>query len=115
MATQSEPKPRLEPETTWLREYARTYGPHETAFEFSPGALRAAGVTILDIRHGFRDGFVVFSDKLDEPGAIWVVESETCDGLPMRAEITVITETYSVKLRSVHVVRERQNVNDTAA
>lgn len=110
------PKAATALETEWLREYARTYMPTESAFSFSASELRRAGVTLIGIRNAFREGVVTFADKLDGPGAIWMVEGEDEDGNILIVELEVVTETLGVTLRKVTklVSLREENGNDAA-
>ncbi|WP_430911117.1 hypothetical protein [Methylobacterium sp. sgz302541] len=105
-------KPSIE--TVWLQDYARTYLPCEAAFSYSADALRRARVSLIDIRHAFRVGRVVRSEKLDEPGAEWVVEGEDCDGRSLIIIVLVVTETLSVRVRDVRRIEKKDVDNDAA-
>lgn len=100
----AKPKTALKLETEWLREYARAYLPSEAAFSFSADALRRAGVTLVGIRNACREGIVFFSDKLDDPGAVWMVEGDDGDGNMLVITLVVITDTMSVSLYEVEKV-----------
>ena len=103
-------------ETDWVRQYARTYLPSDAAFKFRPALLRRNKVTLIDIRNVLRSGTVVFSDKLDSPGATWIVEGNDTDGRQIVVTLHVISETVSVALIDVDVVmlREKGGTNDAA-
>lgn len=102
-------------ETEWLREYARTYLPSEADFAFPPEDLRREGITLVQLRYLFWTGSVVYSDKLDEPGALWVVAGTDCDGNDLTATIIVVTEVLSVKLVEVKRGKGRkEGANDAA-
>lgn len=105
--------PRYSVETTWIRAYARTYIPNETPFSFPPALLRAAGVTLVDVRNICRRGRVIYADKLEEPGALWVVEGEDMQGRVVRLEIIVVSEEISVSLRDLEIV-VKEECNDAA-
>lgn len=106
-----DPKSKFQTETTWIREYAKTYLPCEAGFSYSPDDLRSTGISLIQIRHVFRNGEVVFADKLDEPGAIWVVEGEDQDRLWLRLTVEVISETQSVLLREVVLIEPEEDDN----
>lgn len=107
-------KRALDIETVWLRDYARTYLPCEAAFSYSADALRRARVSLIDIRHAFRVGRVLHSEKLDDPGAEWTVVGEDCDGQSLMIIILVVTEMLSVRVRDVRRLDERDWSNDAA-
>ncbi|MGJ0508396.1 MAG: hypothetical protein ACR652_14995 [Methylocystis sp.] len=88
-------------ETEWLREYASAYLPCEGGFKFTPEMFRREAVSIVDIRNVFRHGVVTYADKLDEPGALWIVRGYDGDGGYIVAEIVVVSETYDVDVRNV--------------
>jgi hypothetical protein len=92
-------------ETEWVRGYGRTYLPSEASFSYRPALLRERGVTLVDIRNVLRIGVVTFADKLDDPGAIWVVEGDDADGRRLVVTLHVVSETLNVSLREVEVVR----------
>lgn len=73
------------------------------------------GATLVDIRNILRYGIVTYSDKLDEPGAIWVVEGEDANGRRLNLTLYVISETYSVTLRSVDLLESEKDGNNDAA
>jgi hypothetical protein len=100
-------------ETDWLRGYARTYLPVDCGFSYSASLLRAKGVTLLDVMHLFATGVVTWSDKLDEPGAVWVVEGEDCDGRNLVA--TIIVESQKLKVSLEQVERNGRNDGNDAA
>lgn len=97
----AKPKHALEFESEWVREYARDYRPSEVAFEFAPSLLRRAGIDLVQIRNAFRDGWVVFADKLDGPGALWIVDGDDGDGRILRLTLVVETQIMRVRLRDV--------------
>ena len=104
-------------ETAWIREYAKTYLPNEAGFSYSPDDLFRAGTSIIGIRNVLRRGYVVFANKLDCPGARWVIDGENNDGESFRLTLTVITESIAVSLQKVErVVRleKREDGNDAA-
>ncbi|WP_298967720.1 hypothetical protein [uncultured Methylobacterium sp.] len=103
----SQPKQQLSFETEWLREYVTTYLLTDSVFIFAPEDLKRHGISLLDLRHGFRFGVVVFSDKLDGPGCRWVVETEDCDGRRITLWLEVDTNAYRLEL--IRVRRARIN------
>lgn len=88
-------------ETVWIREFAKTYLPTEAGLTYSPQSLREAGISLIGIRNVLRRGHVVFADKLDEPGARWIIEGDNNDGDRYRLTANVITEQLAVDLRRV--------------
>jgi len=98
------PKHVCDIETVWIREFARTYLPSEAGLTFAPQRLRDAGVSLVGITNVMRDGYVVSADKLDGPGAIWVVEGSNNDGEWFRLTVRVITEQLDVDLRKIERV-----------
>jgi hypothetical protein len=102
-------------ETTWIREYAKTYLPSEAGFSFSADHLREVGLTLIGIRNIFRRGYVTFSDKLDGPGAVWIVEGNDNGGDRFRLTVTVISESLAVDLVRAERVSVEENDNDDAA
>lgn len=102
-------------ETDWVRQYARTYLPSDAAFRFRPALLRRKNVTLIDIRNVLRSGTVVFSDKLDGPGATWVVEGRDTDGRQIVVTLHVISDIVSVALVDLDVVvMKKGGTNDAA-
>lgn len=108
-------RPKNEPSlaTVWLRDYARTYMPTDAMFDFSPRDLRRAGLSLVDVRNLFRTGIVIFEDKLDGPGGLWVVEGLDCDGASLVASVEVHSASYLVKLLSIE--RQVENDDESAA
>ena len=109
------PKRVLRLETEWIRAYATTYMPTESGFSYAPSALRAIDVSLVNVRHVFRNGTVVFADKLNEPGAVWIVEGRDQDERWLRLELCVISEMQSVALRDVEILRQTVENDDDAA
>jgi hypothetical protein len=101
-------------ETDWIREYARSYLPSELAFSYPPNALRRVSVTLIDIRNVLRAGTVTYSDKLDGPGAIWLVEGTDTEDRQITVKLHVISERLSVALMDVSVAKTESNDNDAA-
>lgn len=93
-------------ETEWVRSFASTYLPCEAGFRFSPDDLKSAGVTLIAVKHAMKFGSVVYSDKLDEPGAYWIVEGQDINGNILRLELIVVSEILSVTLTNVEMVIE---------
>lgn len=85
-------------ETTWIREYARTYLPTEAGFSFPDDDLRVSGITLIALRHVFSEGYVTRSEKLNGPGAIWTVEGQDNEGDWYEVTIKVISEQMDVTL-----------------
>lgn len=108
-----QPKRVLKTETVWIREYARTYLPCEAGFSFSAARLRTVGLSLIGVTAIFRTGHVVFADKRDEPGAIWVIEGNDENGIGFRMTTSVITEVLAVDLVRVERITE-ENGDDAA-
>lgn len=105
----------LKTETVWLRHWARTYLPCDDALEYPPEAFRRQGVNLLHFGCLLRGGWVVFADKLDEPGAIWVVEGQDCDDSDLRATLIVRTQEMSIRVVKVERLEREQEAKTTAA
>ncbi len=88
-------------ETDWIRGYASAWLPTEAPFKHTPAMFRREGVSILDLRNVFRNGVVTYDEKLDGPGALWIVEGDDGDGNLIIAEIVVISEELDVTVRCV--------------
>ena len=101
-------------ETEWLREYARTYEPSDAGFTFRPQQLREQRISLVQIRDAMRSGTVLDAEKLDEPGAIWTVFGEDCDGVGFDLIVHVVSEIFSVELIRVSVFQTREIGNDAA-
>lgn len=99
------PKPELSLETDWVRGWATTCEPSEAQLSYSPTRLRGAGTNITFIRRVMRTGKVVARDKLDGPGAVWVVEGVDPEGNWLRLTLTVVSESQDVRLRDVEVFK----------
>jgi hypothetical protein len=96
-------------ETTWIREYARTYLPTEAGFSFCDDDLRESGITLIVLRHVFSHGYVTRSEKLNGPGAIWTVEGPDNEGDWYQVTIKVISSEMDVTLIDA---KNRQDVQD---
>jgi hypothetical protein len=103
-------KANLHIETEWIRSYARVYLPTEAGFSFSPEMLRDRDISIIKIRYLLKNGEVVYADKLDDPGALWIVVGEDQDGVRYELELVVVSETQSVTLRNV--IRDADSKED---
>lgn len=98
-------EPSFEFETVWIRSYASAWSPSDAPFSYEKEALTEAGVNLVDLRNLFRNGVVTYDEKLDEPGAFWIVEGEDDDGNFLYAELIVISELQDVTVRRVKRVR----------
>jgi len=94
-------------ETEWIHEYAEAYMFGDCGIEFMPAAFAREGITLVDIRNVFRNGDVTYADKLDGPGAVWLVEGDDGDGGYIVAEIVVVSETLSVKVEKATRIGRR--------
>ena len=110
----SEPRRKLSFETEWLRGYVQTYLPSDSVFSVCPDDLRVEGISLTDLNHVFRCGEVVFSEKLDGPGAEWVVVGENCDGDKLEICLHVETNTLRIELMYANRVEEDCGGNDAA-
>ncbi len=99
------PKLDFRVQTVWIRSYASAWSPSEAPFTYEKEMLLEAGVTLIDLRNLFRNGCVTFDEKLDEPGALWVVEGEDDDGNQLYAEVIVVSEEQDVTIRQVGKIR----------
>ncbi|HLK80166.1 MAG TPA: hypothetical protein VKT99_01545 [Xanthobacteraceae bacterium] len=99
-----QPKQEFVVETTWIREYAKTYLPSEAGFSYSAEHLRKMGLNLIAIRNVLRKGYVVYANKLDSPGALWIVEGDDNEGIKYRVTLTVISEILGVSLVKVERV-----------
>lgn len=109
------PEEGLSAETIWIRAYACTYLPNEGAFTFPPQVLRDAHVTLVDVRNALRTATVTYSNKLDDPGAIWIAEGFDADDRKLEIKLHVISSEISVTLKSVVVLEVRKEGPDDAA
>ena len=107
-----QPKRVCSLETVWIREFAKTYLPSEAGLTYSPQTLRDAGISLVGVRNVLRRGYVVFADKLDGPGARWVIEGDNNDGERFRLTATVITEQLAVDLKKVDRVAMQVTVKE---
>lgn len=112
-------KPKLkrecEFETKWINEFARTYLPSESGFEFDPQYLRTSNVSLAMLRCILRNGEVVVAEKLDVPGADWVVLGEDADENQFFVTVRVISSEQSVTLRRIERYWGTENDDDNAA
>lgn len=99
-------------ETVWIREFARTYLPSEVGLTYTPQKLRDAGLSLVGVRNVMRAGYVVFADKLNGPGASWVVEGDNNDGETFRLTVKVITEQLDVEVQKVERVKARVSAEE---
>ena len=77
--------------------------------------LREARLSLLGVTMIFRNGYVVFADKREEPGAIWVVEGDDENLVRFRLTVAVVTETLAVDLVRVEKLVEENGNEDDAA
>ncbi len=104
------PERVLRIETTWIREYARTYLPTEAGFSFSDDDLRASGITLVAVRHVLSKGYVTHAEKLNGPGAIWTIEGQDNDGDWYQLQIKVLSQEMDVTLLDADRQREVQEM-----
>ena len=88
-------------ETDSIRANVSTWLPTEAPFQHTPAMFRRKRASILDIRNVFRNGLVTYDEKLDGPGALWIIEGDDGDGNLIVAEIVVIFEELDVTVRRV--------------
>jgi hypothetical protein len=105
----------LKIETEWLRAYARTYLPCEDALVYPPEVFRREHVDLLHFACLLRRGRVVSAEKLDEPGAVWIVEGQDCDDNDLRATLVVQTQEMSLRILDVERLHREQEAKTTAA
>ncbi|TLG78599.1 hypothetical protein [Methylocystis sp. B8] len=108
------PEPQFATETVWIREYAATYLPRETGFTYTPEMLRRENVSVVDLRNVFRLGTVTYANKLDGPGALWIIEGSDGDGGSICAQLWVISETLEVTVRRVKRVKTLEEPGNAA-
>lgn len=108
------PEPQFATETVWIREYAATYLPRETGFTYPPEMLRREKISLVDLRNVFRTGVVDYADKLEGPGALWMIEGSDGDGGRICAEVWVISETLEVTVRRVKRMRTLEEPGNAA-
>jgi hypothetical protein len=78
-------------------------------------AVCAKRLSLLGVTMIFRNGYVVFADKLDDPGAIWVVEGSDENSVSFQLTVIVVTETLAVDLvRVERLLEENGDDNDAA-
>jgi hypothetical protein len=101
----AEQKSILKFETEWLREYASTYDPADAGFEFPDELLRRSGINLIELRNALRRCVVLFAEKLEGPGALWIAEGLDDEEDRVKIALTVVSETYEVRLRFVERTR----------
>lgn len=92
-------------ETVWLRQWARSYQPSEAGFWF-PNDPCLDCPTLIDIRHAFKVGTVLSSERLSSTTARWKVLGEDSDGNLLMISIIVIVEELLVSLEHVERIQE---------
>lgn len=102
-------------ETEWIRSWARIYLPYETATVFSAEAFRKGDLSLVDLMHVLGAGIVVHAEKLDEPGARWVVVGEDAEERRIQVTIVVISECYEVDLIDIQLLKGDSDGSDDAA
>ncbi|AZG76333.1 hypothetical protein [Methylocystis rosea] len=95
-------------ETDWIREYAKAFMHCESGIEYSSDAFWRERISLVDIRNVFRNADVTYADKLNGPGATWIVEGDDGDGGYIVAEIVVISETLTVKVVKAIRINRRE-------
>jgi hypothetical protein len=88
-------------ETVWIREWARTYLPCESSLTYSAELFRANAINLVDLRNMLRNGVVVYSEKLDSPGAEWMVECDDGEGNIFGIWLVVVSETLEVTVHNI--------------
>ena len=102
-------------ETEWLRGCAEAFQPVDAGFAFSAHRLRVTGISLVDIRNALRMCEVVYANKLDEPGALWVAEGPTDEQDRLRVTLHVVSETLEVSLRAIERFRVEFNAGEDGA
>lgn len=110
-----QPELEFQIETEWIRNYAKTYLPSEAGFAFLPSMMRKRGFNIIQVRHVMKTGRVVYSEKLNEPGAEWIVVGHDQDGARLRLELVVVSDVQKVVLRDVSADDDRKEDGNDAA
>ncbi len=103
---------RFEFETEWIRGYARCYG---CDVLYDETDLRRQRLFLVDILNIFREGFVVYGDKLEARGARWRIEGPTDDGRLFHVDVTVISEIYYVEIERITKEKGRSDERYSAA
>lgn len=101
-------------ETVWIREWARTYLPSESSLTYSAELFRKNSINLVDLRNILRSGRVVLSEKLDDPGAEWIVEGDDGEGNLFRVCLVVISETMDVTIHKIKRLNELEANGDAA-
>jgi len=99
-------------ETEWLCSYASAYDPNEEGFAFSERQLRQGRISLVELRNALRRCVVVYAEKLDIPGAMWIAEGPGDEQEQLRITLTVVSETMDVRLRAVERFRVESNVRE---
>src|SRR5260370_6169239 len=99
-------------ETEWLRAYAEAYEPTETGFAFPAERLREISASLVDIRVALRRCEVIYADKLDGPGALWIAEGPIDEQDRLRLSLIVVSETLDVRLREIERFRVEVNLGE---
>lgn len=114
-STKRKHRPRkLDVETEWLRGWASTYLPMDCSLTYSASLFRTVSFTLVHLMHALRRGVVIDADKLDAPGARWIVVSENCDGALCEVVLRVVTDTMHVEVESVRQSIVEDDGNDAA-
>lgn len=101
-------------ETEWIRQWASTYMPADGSIVYSVALFRRLDFNLVHLMHALRRAVVVDADKLDGPGARWVVLSENCDGLPFEISLRVNTDSMQVEIEGLRGLALRDGSNDAA-
>lgn len=105
---------RPNPETMWLREWARTLLSSDGTFSFSPQGLRDAEVTLVEIRYAMRFSTVVFTEKEEASDAYWIAEGPDGDGSMLVLYLRVDVNVQRVRLLKAARITEEEGGNDAA-
>jgi hypothetical protein len=88
--------PKLKTETTYLREFMKSY---ISELSWTPSVeeeMRRWRISLVGLYAALRSGRVVHSDKEEAHVAIWLVEGQTEEDVPLRLWLEVQCNLYQV-------------------
>lgn len=92
---------KLELETEYLRSFASYY---ISEVGFDPTAeqqMRERKINLAEVLQALRTGWVVYSEKEDACGALWIVEGTTCDDDRLAIILEVFVDRYHMCIKSI--------------
>jgi ATP-dependent 26S proteasome regulatory subunit len=91
----------LKIETKYIRSFSKSYLNEISITSEAQEQMRDQRITLVEVNQALKSGRVVYSEKENADGCVWVVEGVTCDDEYISLTLEVFCDRYHMSIISI--------------